>query len=179
MLPLLLGCLLEKLSHITYSGQLVAMSNHIIADLILFSVSLASMAGLLVDAFLHQRLLELPVYGVLLLLDVSLSLWKRNWRLAKVGEPVDYHPNSTLMAARGTETRDGMQIFDWSLTDRTSHMRGAYQDAVELWHNGADLDKFITLFHMQLKTDHSHLHGSYLPTVAIKVTLLLSLPALR
>jgi len=72
MLPLLLGCLLEKLSHITYSGQLAAMSNHIIADLILFSVSLASMAGLLADAFLHQRLLELPVYGVLLLLDVSL-----------------------------------------------------------------------------------------------------------
>jgi len=76
MLPLLLDCFLEKLSYITYSEQLVTMFNHIIADLILFSVSLASITGLLVDAFLYQRLLELFVYDVLLLLDISLIVLK-------------------------------------------------------------------------------------------------------
>ena len=88
-------------------------------------------------------------------------------------------PSNTLTAPRGTEHCDGMRNLDWSLTKRTSHMRGAYQDAVRLWHDRADLDEFITLSHMQLKTRYSHLHGSHLPTVAIKVTLLLSLPAFR
>ncbi len=58
-------------------------------------------------------------------------------------------------------------------------MRGAYQVAAGLWHDRADLNKLIILSHMQLKTRDSHLHGSYLPTLAIKVTLFLSLLAFR
>ncbi len=48
------------------------MSCYMIADLVLFSASLASMAVLLVDAFLHKKIFELPVYGLLFLLDVGL-----------------------------------------------------------------------------------------------------------
>jgi len=59
-----------------YSEQLVAMFNYIIVDLILFLISLASIVGLLVNTFLHQRLLKLFVYDFLLFLNVSLIALK-------------------------------------------------------------------------------------------------------
>lgn len=127
-------CLLQEFSHIAYSWQPGAMSNHMIADLFLFSISLASKAGLLVDALLHQRLRELPVYGILLLLDVGLIALETQLASGKGGWETQWIPSSTLTTPRGMETCDGIPNLDWSLTDRTSHMRGAYQLAVGLRH---------------------------------------------
>jgi len=83
----LVGCLLQKISHIAYSWQPVTMSHYMIADLVLFSVSLASMVGLLLDASLHKNLLELPVYGLLLLLDIGLIALKTQLASGKGGKP--------------------------------------------------------------------------------------------
>ena len=52
------------------------MFYYIIADLVLFSINLASIVGLLLDTFLHKNLLELPVYGLLLLLNIDLIALK-------------------------------------------------------------------------------------------------------